>query len=245
MEKAILVKDISELDSFDPEKFSRIYIGDEFCFNLMPSKDEIRRYSDFCTKNCLGLTLQTPPIDQSQLKAVNELLDKLVSLPSELRIEVVINDWGMVDEMKKRGIASGLGRLLARQEKGPRIKNIVNKISGHQLKALKQVPAEFEIEYLKKGNISRIELDNPLHGVAYEGGLPASLHLPFVHLSTRMECPFSGNCKKQCLKKKRLLSHPQFPVDLIQRGNSFFYKNKDTSSVESGAIDRLVISKSP
>jgi hypothetical protein len=110
--------------------------------------------------------------------------------------------------------------------------------------------------------VRRIELDNPLHGVKVslgQGVRAASLYVPFVYVSTTFYCPSAGcdgpqstmrkrrPCSQQCARYVFSLEHASFPLPLLLRGNTHFYRNDsvDESRIARMGVDRLVYASAP
>lgn len=249
MERVIHIAQIKNLKEFEPEKYNRIYVGADSCPNLLPKKSEIEAYFEFAKTNNLKITLLTSFCFDKHIEEFKKIIPLLVENKDKLDIEIVINDWGILQEIKNLNFKLVLGRLLTKQKKGPRVENILHTLSPSQLQAYKQVPAEFFEDFLIENNFIRIEIDNTIAGIDYNGKLPATLYYPYVFVSPSSFCLFFGKvsntektCSRECLSNYLLLEDSEFKKDQYRKGNSFFYKNKDLPK-EKANIDRLAIFK--
>ena len=60
MEHAIYIHNLCNIKFIEKLKFDRIYFGNEFCENLIPSEREIREIMDFAESKKINLTFVTP-----------------------------------------------------------------------------------------------------------------------------------------------------------------------------------------
>ena len=148
MEHAISVDRISELERCSPN-YHRVYVGSEFCERLIPAEKEVKTALKFCEKNGLGFTLVTPPLTYWGVARVKDILE---ILPEET--EVVINDWGILKDVKRLKLTPVLGRLLVKYKRDPRISSIEGKIPKEcrevlQSFSLTQLPQETREPFLR------------------------------------------------------------------------------------------------
>ncbi len=242
------------------KRFSRVYIGNEFCPNIFPDNQQLLKLMDKAYESNFEITLSFSCINESYIKQVNKILDEIDNWCKSVnrKVEIVINDWGMPEILKKySNLQPVLGRLLNRRKKDPRLKwwwgydkcdcnfdeNILN--------------TDHFIEFLDKLGISRFEFeDNPVKSRIPEGR--HSLHFPFYQINTASFCLLYAHCN---LKKPDLvvsgcpnycnefyLQYP-FHLDMIGKGNTIFGFNKSLfiesetlkEYIDAG-IDRLVYS---
>ena len=113
MEKAIIINRIKDFKHWD-KKYSRIYLGNEFCSRLLPEKEEIDYILKIIKKEKLGLTLLTGQVDSQGLKIIRKIVKYLAK--EQILEEVVINDYGILNYLR-RGFPYCqviLGRMLSR-----------------------------------------------------------------------------------------------------------------------------------
>lgn len=254
IEKAIILNRVDE-EIEDLEKYKRIYFGNEFCERLLPTKDELKQIIDFCLNIDKPLTLITPFLTNNGLAKVGELLETFYNLGTEFW-EVVVNDWGLLYTMYKKGYPNiGLGRLLTKQKRGPRIANLKHKLPPTALVHFKRFSVDKPeiITFLRQLGVVRIELDNTLQGVIASSDIPKSIYLPFVYVSTTRYCLISklnkkdfklrriDDCNKECLNRGFVLKNKYMPEKIYLKGNTQFYKNdRLPDKLEDKNIDRIV-----
>jgi len=259
MENAIYITKIRDLKLFN-KKYSRIYLGNEFCERLMLPYNQLPEVIKFVKNNNVGFTLVTPYLtDKYLLKAIKIIKFLDFKLPS---YEVVINDWGLFNLIKKnnfKNINLVLGRLLTKQKRGPRIVNIRNKISKETFNHFQRSYIEVEDvqEFLIDNEIFRVEFDNLIQGIDInlkKSKLSCSLYFPYLYVTTTRACFANGcedknkldkigvfPCKKECQKYTVKLTHKTLPTPLITKGNAVFIKNtKLPDKLEKMGFDRLV-----
>lgn len=226
MEHAIQVRQIREVD----DKYSRIYLGDEFCERLLPTLRQLKAAVKLFGGN---LTLATAPLTDEGLVQAKKLL---AVLPRET--EVVVNDWGLLDDVKKHKLTPVLGRLMLKYHRDPRVEVIDDKIPAGCRKVLHSsalTQTRF-VKFLKKGGIRRIELDAAPFTLDHGdlSGFKVSLHVPCVYVTSTRQCLTAyyltgkfgiTNCTKPCLKHAFTWKNKGFPQNMNQKGNILFYKN--------------------
>ena len=186
----------------------RVYFGNEFCERLLPSRRDLALVADVCAARELGFTLVTPPVTQSGLAHIEELLTWLEE--REGAFEVVVNDWGVLHLLTRRHprVEPVLGRLMSKQQRDPRILRLFTgnpapQIVDGRLVIDVALPDEAVTLYratplsasltqsaLRALGVRRVELDNPLQGFDYQAADDgtASLYVPFGVVATSRRC---------------------------------------------------------
>lgn len=222
MENAISLS-VTELPGLKPAAlrgYDRVYLGSEFCQNLLPPAAAFRALA-----GTFGgpLTLVTPLLSDSGLDAAAALV-KAAAPAKGAPLEVVVNDWGLLRLLRKnRRVRPVLGRLLM-WEIGGMDKRFLN---------------AFCREYRAAG----VETDNAevLAGLSgYDG--PVHFHYPYRFKSVTRFCSYirafnSAPCSLQCGSAFIRLSHKAIPEPIYLRGNAYFIPNKP---LKHPAITRLV-----
>ena len=228
MEKAIIINRIKDLKHWD-KKYSRIYLGNEFCSRLLPEKEEIDDILKIIKKEKLGLTLLTGQVDSQGLKIIRKIVKYLAK--EQILEEVVINDYGILNYLR-RGFPYCqviLGRMLSRFV-------ILRRDS-----------------FLNKMGIRRLEFDN-FNEIQKCQSVPISYYYPYSVFSTTRYCPMADitnnklknhgitKCSKECLEIGELkVNSPILIKSAILKGNAQFIKNKvDFEALTKERIDRLV-----
>lgn len=258
-EKAKLIHNISELNLCD--KFDRIYFGDEFCENKMPTLDNL----NFLQKNISDkkITLVFPYITQSNFKKIPELM-KFISKNGLKFDEIVFNDWGIFYFIRENypKLKLVLGRLLTKQKTDPFANDII--LNQQEIVSLKQkvfVPKKTSSDtseyfsrtlinsavlqrFMLKNNIVRVELDNLnwAMNIRLPKKIRVSVYFPYVKISTTRYCGqlnmLKNNCSRQCEKSVVTLKKYRTKFNYIIKGNAVFFKNMCMTNISFA--DRIV-----
>lgn len=238
------------------KKYERLYFGNEFCQNRIPSLDEVKRSLDFAEDKNIELTFVTPYVSNKGLNKIKDIL-KLLSTYQK-NIEVVVNDWGVLyyinNHHKKFQII--IGRLLTKQRRGPEIIKLLDKLPKDVLEHFKSSNMESEeiYNYLSEKGVKRVEFDNLLQGINLKNvKFKKSLYHPYLYVTTTRLCmsnTFGGKykteqigilpCNKECENYITNLRHSQMPTKLIVKGNTQFIINKTLPDLGKEGIDRLI-----
>ncbi len=238
VEKAFYVHEADALKGLAGEfSFTRVYFGVEFCEQKLPSLSEAERVFEFCGKRNLKLTLVTPYVTDEGIARVKKLLN---GMEKNGGCEIVINDWGVLKMLRESGTRFQiiLGRVLTKQKKDPRISGIRSpQLRDYFSKGV--VDSPLFCEFLKENRIERVEMDNVPHGISGNSGFHCSLYYPYVYLTTAMQC-FVETCE-MCERTAFRLRNKSVIGDLLLKGKTQFYVNKDLSAFQSGNIDRIIM----
>jgi hypothetical protein len=241
-------------------KFVRIYYGNEFCQNLIPTVRELDQVLNFVSKNELVFTFLTPPVTNDGLRGLETLMIRIMEEYPES--EIIFNDWGVLKILNEKyaNLRPVMGRLLNKMKRGPRLVNLLDILTESSLKHLKScsIDAPHFSRFLRMNRVERVELDNLLQGILLnlsEARISASLYIPYVYITiTRfclaISCEEHGKedtvgifpCSKECQKHTFYLTNPAMPLPLIRRGNTMFFKNDDIpKNLKENNINRIVI----
>lgn len=219
MEKAIHIAKLKDLKYFKPA-YRRLYWGNEFCQNLIPSLAETQKILRFMQQKGLHLTFVTPFVTETGLKKLEKTFKWFKE--NNVKPEVVVNDWGVLERLNKRynGYFSlSLGRLLTRQQRDPLVKTIISRQppvfirdkSGRLSVFVHHVPEKGYSLGVKSSHVNlkavqgflfnmgigRVELSNVLQGPLLDGiHLKKSMYTPFVNISTTRFCPMESKFQK-------------------------------------------------
>lgn len=229
-----------------PAGYERIYFGSEFCPWNFPSLSEIEGAIDAARRAGLHFTLATPVLAEDFLPRLKQVLAG-ISPRLEAGDEILISDWGALALARAAcpDVSLVLGRVLSGQKRGPQI---VDLDLTPAARAYFQGGAWYGSEareVLDELLIARIEIDNLLQGVAPLAGGGASLHFPYLFVTSTRSCPWrepgdGGPCRAACGEVFRLTS-PRETVPLLQCGNTQFIRNDQLPAApETLGIDRLV-----
>ena len=220
MEKAIFITKADEL-TYVTAKYHRLYFGNEFCQQLIPSPSELKKVLTYVQKENLSFSLVTPYVTNEGLKKLEGLFDLFRN--ARLADEIIVNDWGVLNLVNRRypQMKPVLGRLLTKQKRGPTLIKLLKREGKKKLFedpknpeesyviVQKKLPLELD-SYYKGSNaasvpvlhrflisrgIERIELDNTAQGLALDlplGNISASVYFPYIYITTTFYCPSAG-----------------------------------------------------
>ncbi|MDD5145917.1 MAG: hypothetical protein PHF44_03705, partial [Candidatus Pacebacteria bacterium] len=244
-EQVIYIKKIGDL-RFWNKKFKRIYFGNEFCPNLIPTPKEVKIALAFATKQNLEFSLLTCQVNDYFLK-------KFIKIFPILREgdEIILNDWGILNVIKKR-----FKNLLPYCLLGKFITNNINLTIIDSRKFLKE-------RGFSGGSLKRLEMEigalvdqrllNPAKTKRVFHDFKVSVYYPYSFFSVTRLCPTAYcdkavkpknyrsefRCQKECQKYTFLAKHPTKNIDLILKGNTWFKKASLPYFFKKNA-DRLV-----
>jgi len=262
MEFAFFISKVKNLNLFD-SSFTRLYFGNEFCEELIPSLEELKALIDFAVKNNIDFTLVTPYV-------TNKGIDRLIPLFKEIsgfeiqgkNIEVVFNDWGVLRLLRRdyKKLSPVMGRLLNKMKRGPRFMLVIDYLPKDTVEYYQSTNMNIPelAGFLKENNVERIELDNLLQDINFDfssGGIKTSLYLPFAYVTTTRFCLTNScdipeksehvgiyPCRRECQRYTFTLKSPAMPVLLLRKGNTIFFKNeKPPAKFNEKNISRVVI----
>ncbi|MDF1526262.1 MAG: hypothetical protein RRA15_05550 [bacterium] len=153
-----------ERDSL-PEGFDGIRIGSEFCPQLVPSAGKVRHLSR--QMDPAALSLVTPVAGPDE---VADVLNAVTTAVSHGWGEVVVNDWGVLNELGDEaggmeGVGITAGRLLMRFRRGPGVFDSRDESDLPTRRYFAWGPLYDSpfLAFLKVKGVDRIELDPPRH----------------------------------------------------------------------------------
>lgn len=240
MEAALFISTKNGL-GFWKEGYRRLYYGNEFCSNLIPSPGQLEEVLDFVEEKKIDFSLVTGYATSEDIKkyeALFEILRKRL-----VKSEVIVNDWGIFELCQDFPMQRVLGRLLTKQKKGMRILSIMDKMPVKAMSRFQEISLnENFINFLSEHKVNRVEIDNLLQGYRINSGkidISFSLYMPYAYITTTRLCPFNecnqekgkvlripSVCSKSCRQAGYLeLSVKQMPVKLLLKGNTTFYKS--------------------
>ncbi|MFH1691147.1 MAG: hypothetical protein ABIC68_01045 [Candidatus Omnitrophota bacterium] len=245
-----LAKEVDEL----PDNIKRVYLGSEFCENILPDKNELLKIIRCCLKKNISYTLVTPYCSDHGIDRVKKLIKFYPD-----NEEIVVNDPGILDILiEKKKWVLVFGRVLTKNIKDPRIHGVNIK----QMKLFQKSNIESTLlhNFLDLNNILRVEIDNVLQGYRediFKKNVKFTLHYPYVYITASRNCIFNENihgkrylglelkkCKKVCLKNPLISRYKSIALPIFHTGKASFYKN-DVLKIKtiSPNLNRIVFSK--
>ncbi len=147
--------------------------------------------------------------------------------------EVAFNDWGIWERARREGLdlTPVAGRLLSRQQRGPRALAMIPEVTVEEARALRgsawSDPAVCEL-LLELGAV-RVELDLLLQGTdrpRLPQGLGLTVHGPWLPVTLSPSCPWTESplgCDQPCRAHSPVrLENDEDPVPLWSAGNALF-----------------------
>ena len=242
MEQAIFISRVENL-KYCTRQFSRLYFGNEFCEQLIPSIAEVRQVLDFVRENELDFTLVTPYATEKGLGKLEPLFQEVAQRrPGS---EVVFNDYGVLRVLNSRygELEPVMGRLLHKMKRGPRLMTVISKLPATTVEYFRGSNLTVPIlgEFLNQRGVKRVELDNLLQGFDFslENNLSGSLYYPYAYVTTTRFCLTSScdipereemigifPCRQECQRYTFYLRSEVMPVILARKGNTIFFENE-------------------
>lgn len=176
--------------------YDRVYYGSETCEHALPTPAQADGLLDLCQARPHGvpLTLVTPVCTNRGLDAVAHLVEVLPA-----GAEVVFNDWGCLELIRRAGAVPVHGRVLNRSTRDPRLAPalIPEPVLAHLRSSMLHDPAYHD--FLRAQGVTRVEIDNVAQGFLAppDNCLPVSLYRPYVHVSLSRYCrgTFAERCR--------------------------------------------------
>jgi len=241
----------------------RIYFGNEFCQNLIPSSSEVIRLIEYCQDKGLGFTLLTPYLTDKGMDSILPILNHVRDRnPGS---EVIFNDWGLLKVLTDDypGLEPVMGRLLHKMKRGPRFMNLKemvpeSTISYYQSSYYQSCSLDSPLyqSFLSEQGIKRVELDNLLQGISLNlknTVISGSLYVPYAYVTTTRLCLSAGygeepnediqiaKCSQECRGYYSRLTHPGMGLTLFRKGNTIFFKNSEIpKDIIDKGINRIV-----
>ncbi|MDM8523197.1 hypothetical protein QUF80_07490 [Desulfococcaceae bacterium HSG8] len=237
--------------------FNRVYVGDEFCSNRIPSLAEMKHFFSFAEEKNLNITLLTPVLTDEGIAKCSPLFEYLEKKHPET--EVVVNDLGVLFYLKRNYPLFRLsaGRLFNKGFKDPRLSSnekssSISQEADELLNYSTFDHPDFQ-EKMAELSVTRLERDLLPYGndVGEITGsdFKTSVYFPFGYVTSGRVCWTASfkqkigerfvipvKCPRPCNGMTLELKHKNFSFPLIQNGNTIFYLY--TSSMLSYLLKR-------
>ena len=256
MEYAIYFSKIDKLKACDLDKYERVYFGNEFCDQLIPSIAKFEDALSFVKKMEKRISFVTCYVSEHNIKKYHPLIELLAKNAPDS--EVIINDLGLLRICLQNNLTPVLGRLLVKQKRDPRIAKFIGSLSPREKLHMQQAGLnKYFIDFLKRKNINRIELDNLLQNIdineLQDSGFSFALYVPYGYITTTRLCLFrnknkedSGRldlmpCNRECARGPVKLHNKRLKEILFMKGNTIFFKNTSEDLLRHNSkIDRVI-----
>lgn len=244
-EYALFISNPCHLRYWKNRHYMRIYFGNEFCDQLLPTRSQLRYVLCFCEKHNMEFSLVTPYCTNSTLRKIEPLLDCLRE-----NTEVIFNDFGLLKLIKIRHLTPVLGRLLVSVAKDPRVPPN-SEASNYYKTSNLQRPL---LTFLYNNKIFRAEVNNIKQGYNLTPWpkIQLSLYTPYVYCAITRKCTFSNlgqsnaffkittRCHRECQNKSlrvKISDHSRF---IYIKGRTEYYINRKKNLFYNPQVDRIV-----
>lgn len=241
---------------------TRLYIGNEFCHNLFPEVELLKKLLDKAYRENLHITLCFTYMRDCYIEKTKDIVEKVYAWckNKSKKIEIIINDFGMLKlvEEKLDFFMLSLGVLLNKRKKDPRYIYKKGYSENKELMAKNNLNSTLFNKFLKDCNIERYEYENCGYRILIAEG-KHSIHIPFYQTNTSQYCPLYAKCTTMDRGKQKLITSCEkycedyifaYPkhLNMVGRYNSLFafddtlLKNpKELEYYVSSGIDRIVL----
>ena len=225
MQTGILLNGRPMSEKYSGLKAGLIYLGSEFCQNLLPGPEEFGRALKVFRK---PVVLATPLLTDGLFGNIETIIRKYAG--KKERLEIVANDLGLIRLVAKKYASKtrlSLGRILG--------------------DFLSSAPDAFLEKFFAENGITRVEADSQdmLSRYSRLKKLSCTCHIPWSHMAVTRYCPWekhwvSEKCRHTCLGKSKKLTEARLrrPLRLINCG--YFVESGELPKI--GKMDRIVYS---
>lgn len=244
------------------KNISRLYIGNEFCHNLFPQTELLMNMIKKCANDNLNITLCFTYMRDNRIEETKNIIGTVYDwcIKSGMKIEIVINDWGMIKllEDKTDYFTLSLGVLLNKRKKDPRYIYKKGYEKNKDIMSENNLNSKIFSDFLKENKIERYEYENCGYEILIGEG-KHSLQMPFYVTNTSQYCTLYAMCKNLDRGRQKLVnSCPKYCKDyvfaypkhlkIVGKYNSLFAFDdtllKDSNMLEkyvNMGIDRIVL----
>lgn len=257
-----LKENFAENHKLFQKDINRLYIGNEFCHNLIPEVKLLINMLEKAKREILQVTLCFTYMRDSYIGKTKDIIDKVYNWceKNNAVIEIIINDFGMLKlvEDKTDYFRLSLGVLLNKRKKDPRYIYKKGYNENKKLIAENSLNSSVFNNFLKDHKITRFEYENCGYKISIAEG-KHSLHIPFYQTNTSQYCPLYAMCTYMDRgKQKPVTGCPKYcqeyvflypkHLKMVGKYNSLFGFDdtllKDQRELEnyiSSGIDRIVL----
>jgi hypothetical protein len=256
------IRNLKQTDSIlsKNKKISRLYVGEEFCEQLIPDLSEIKESISYAKDKKLDYTYVSGHLGDIAFGKQYKILSYLNKQKIKgKKIEVVVNDWGILKIINEQfdNLTPLLGRLMIKVQRMPRytLKQPISfshlidnpKLWDNQRRALSNTNLGLSDyrKFLKDRRIKRVELDLVPQGlnINKNWGFKFSVYTPWSYVTGSRKCDFVNlvspeennftigkPCPKPCERLFMKFETLDEMLPLAQRGNSIFFNNSSLAN---------------
>lgn len=192
------------------KKINRLYIGNEFCHNLFPEENQLIEMLQKAINDKVEITLCFTYLRENYIEKNKNIIEKVYELcvKNSKTIEIVINDWGMLDLIKdkKDYLKPILGVLINKRKKDPRYIYKKGYFESKKTLGKNSLNSELFAKFLKEYGIYRYEYENCGYKIDIAKG-KHSLQVPFYLTNLSQYCPLNAVCKNGNRARQELVEH--------------------------------------
>lgn len=201
------------------KNISRLYIGNEFCHNLFPQTELLMNMIKKCANDNLNITLCFTYMRDNLIEETKNIIGTVYEwcIKNGMKIEVVINDWGMIKllEDKTDYFTLSLGVLLNKRKKDPRYIYKKGYEKNKDIMSENNLNSKIFSDFLKENKIERYEYENCGYEILIGEG-KHSLQMPFYVTNTSQYCTLYAMCKNLDRGSQKLVSScPKYCMDYV------------------------------
>ena len=237
-------------------KFDRLYIGEEFCENLLPGPKQLAACAGALLAEGKKVCVLTPPVSEKGLAVLADLFAGLKKIKNRAgNLDLTVNDFGALELAGKSrlGVKLNAGRLL-RHNAFQTDKDSLRVIDTRCLEAFAELGiSRFEVAVASKKfrtNFPRVSEK------AGAGDFRLTMYYPYYNITSARTCllgtPEAGrhgsvrtiDCRRECETAAFEIVHPFIKEKIVMRGNTLFLRFTGELGAEksllASRIDRLV-----
>lgn len=222
MKTGIILNGRSSPARYAALKADLVYLGSEFCQNLLPRPEDFSRAVKVFKKR---VVLVTPFLTDRCFRDIEKILR---AHSGGEKLEIVANDLGLIDLVRKKYASKAslsLGRILGN--------------------LMKSSSAEFMTGFLAGHGIKRAEADSPEQAdrCGRFGGVACTYHIPYSYVAVTRFCPWEKhwveeNCRYTCQAGGKKLTSRLMPRPLLLMNCAYFTDGGKPAG--NANIDRIV-----
>ncbi len=171
------------------KQISCLYLGNAYCSKLFPTRQKLRLLIEKTKRERLQAVLVTAPLRECKVEAARCWLDRLPKQP----MEIVCNDWGMLELVKQAGFVPVLGTLLNKRRKDARMHYKIGMASHQAQLQQTAVHTDFYRDWLKRTyHVETISFETCGYIPVLTQG--ADVYAPFYQMNTAGHCTLYAAC---------------------------------------------------
>lgn len=232
-------------------RLEHVYIGNQFCFELLPSKNDIQQLLCKALEEGLKVSFMLPPINEDHIDKIRDIAAILVNY----MCEIVVNDIGTLSMLRDIPNKKVIGIFFNRRRKDSRMKWKKYTSDGGEAELKK---ASLNDRLLTEELVRKYKVSGAMsEALDYEQEIPSigmsALLFPLYQTNTAPYCTLYAQCTKGSRgKQTEVVGCPKFCqkcgfiypdiLNMVGIGNSLFgiCTHYYEEAQKKGQIDRVV-----